>query len=135
MNLKALFIHVASYISRLIYNMTHDCIFCKIVSGEARATIVYRDDQVTAFRDANPVAPTHILIVPHRHIDSVGVLEPEDEPLMGHIFTVGRKLAEEQGIAKGGYRMITNTGQDGGQTVFHLHVHLIGGQRMKYPMG
>lgn len=115
--------------------MTKDCVFCKIVSGDSKATMVYRDDQVTAFRDANPVAPTHILIVPNRHIDSVRTLEPEDEQLMGHIFTVARKLAEEEGIAEGGYRLITNTGQDGGQTVFHLHVHLIGGQRMKYPMG
>lgn len=115
--------------------MTNDCIFCKIVSEDAQATIVYRDDQVTAFRDANPVAPTHILIVPNRHIDSVRTLEPEDEPLMGHLFSVARRLAEEEGIAEGGYRLITNAGQDGGQTVFHLHVHLIGGQRMRYPMG
>ena len=123
--------------------MTDSCVFCKIistalnasVSEEAKATIVYRDEQVTAFRDIHPVAPTHILIVPNKHIESVGALEPEDEPLMGHIFTVARKLAEQEGIAKGGYRMITNTGANGGQTVFHLHVHLIGGQRMRYPMG
>jgi histidine triad (HIT) family protein len=115
--------------------MTDACIFCKITTGEAQATVVYRDEQVTAFRDRHPVAPTHILIVPNKHIESVGALEPEDEPLMGHIFTVARKLVEQEGIAKGGYRMITNTGANGGQTVFHLHVHLIGGQRMRYPMG
>jgi histidine triad (HIT) family protein len=115
--------------------MTDSCIFCKIVSNEAQATILYRDEQVTAFRDRHPVAPTHILIVPNRHIESVGMLEPEDEPLVGHIFTVARKLAEQEGIARAGYRLITNTGANGGQTVFHLHVHLIGGQRMKYPMG
>lgn len=115
--------------------MTDFCVFCKIVSNEANATLVYRDDQVTAFRDIHPVAPTHILIVPNRHIESVGALEPGDAPLVGHLFTVARKLAEEEGIAKGGYRLITNTGANGGQTVFHLHVHLIGGQRMKYPMG
>ncbi len=115
--------------------MTDSCIFCKIVSKEASADIVYQDPQATAFRDLHPVAPTHILIVPNRHIESVGVLEVEDEPLMGHLFTVARRLAEEEGIAKGGYRLITNTGADGGQTVFHLHVHLIGGQRMRYPMG
>jgi histidine triad (HIT) family protein len=109
--------------------------FCKIVSGDAKATILYRDDQVTAFRDAHPVAPTHILIVPNRHIESVGTLETEDEPLIGHLFTVARKLAEEAGIAKGGYRLIINTGSNGGQTIFHLHLHLIGGQRMRYPMG
>jgi histidine triad (HIT) family protein len=115
--------------------MTESCIFCKIISQEAKAELVYRDDQVTAFRDLHPVAPTHILIVPNRHIESVGALEEADEPLMGHLFTVARKLAEEAGISKGGYRLITNTGADGGQTVFHLHVHLIGGQRMRYPMG
>jgi histidine triad (HIT) family protein len=115
--------------------MTDSCVFCKIVSNEVRAEIVHRDDHVTAFRDIHPVAPTHILIVPNRHIESVGALEAEDESLMGHLFTVARKLAEEAGISKGGYRLITNTGANGGQTVFHLHVHLIGGQRMRYPMG
>jgi histidine triad (HIT) family protein len=115
--------------------MTDSCIFCKIVSKEAKAEIVYRDDQVTAFRDIHPVAPTHILLVPNKHIESVGTLGTEDEQLMGHIFTVARKLAEDERIDKGGYRLITNTGANGGQTVFHLHVHLIGGQRMRYPMG
>ena len=115
--------------------MTNSCVFCKIVSDEAQATIVYRDEQVTAFRDTRPVAPTHILIVPNRHIESVAALEAQDEQLMGHLFTVARKLAEDEGIATGGYRLITNTGPNGGQTIFHLHLHLIGGQRMRYPMG
>jgi histidine triad (HIT) family protein len=115
--------------------MSTSCIFCKIVSNEARANIVYQDEQVTAFRDIHPVAPTHILIVPNRHIDSVGRMEPEDEPLVGYIFSVARRLAEQENISTSGYRLITNTGAHGGQTVFHLHVHLIGGQRMKYPMG
>lgn len=115
--------------------MSNSCIFCKIVANEAKATIVYRDEHVTAFRDANPVAPTHILIVPNKHIESVGTLEAADEQLMGHIFTVARKLASEAGITTGGFRMITNTGTDAGQTIFHLHVHLIGGRRMRYPMG
>ena len=115
--------------------MTDSCVFCNIVSEETKATVVYRDEQVTAFRDRHPVAPTHILIVPNRHIESVGALDAEDEQLVGHLFTVARRLSEEEGIAKGGYRLITNTGADGGQTVFHLHVHLIGGQRMRYPMG
>jgi histidine triad (HIT) family protein len=115
--------------------MSTDCMFCKIVSNEAKASIVYQDEQVTAFRDIHPVAPTHILIVPNSHIESVGMMEPEDEQLVGHIFSVARKLAEQEGISKGGYRMITNTGPQAGQTVFHLHVHLIGGQRMRYPMG
>ena len=115
--------------------MTDSCIFCKIVLKEAKANIVYQDEQVTAFRDTHPVAPTHILIVPNKHIESVGALETEDEQLIGHLFITACKLAEEQGIAKGGYRLITNTGPNGGQTIFHLHLHLIGGQRMRYPMG
>lgn len=133
--LKGILIHLISRVSRMAYHMSDSCIFCKIVSGEAKANIVYSDEQVTAFRDIHPVAPTHILLVPNKHIESVGTLEIEDEPLMGHIFTVARKLAKDEGITDGGFRMITNTGANGGQTVFHLHVHLIGGQRMKYPMG
>lgn len=115
--------------------MTDSCIFCKIVSNEANADIVYRDEQVTAFRDLHPVAPTHILIVPNRHIDSVNELEAEDEQLVGHIYTTAGKLAKEEGVDEDGYRLITNTGVDGGQTVFHLHLHLIGGHRMRHPMG
>ena len=135
MTIKAHFIYLISHLSRMTYRMSGDCIFCKIVSNEAKATLVYRDEQVTAFRDIHPVAPTHILIVPNRHIESVGTLESEDEQVVGHIFSVARKLAEDEGISKGGYRIITNTGPHGGQSVLHLHVHLIGGQRMKYPMG
>jgi len=112
-----------------------DCIFCKIVSGEIKGTIVYSDDQATAFRDINPAAPTHILIVPNRHIESVNVLASDDEQLMGHLFTVAGQLARSEGIDQTGYRLIANTGPDGGQTVYHVHVHLIGGQRMKHPMG
>ncbi|MEW6028521.1 MAG: histidine triad nucleotide-binding protein [Chloroflexota bacterium] len=111
------------------------CIFCKIVSGEAPAAIVFKDEQVTAFRDVHPAAPTHILIVPNKHIESVGKLEKEDESLAGYLLLVARQLAEQEGIAESGYRIITNTGVNGGQTVFHLHLHLIGGQHMKYPMG
>lgn len=115
--------------------MTNACHFCKIVSNDAKAEIVYRDDQATSFRDIHPAAPTHILIVPNKHIESVNELEPDDEELMGHLFTVARQLANEEGISESGYRLITNTGSDGGQTIFHLHVHLIGGQRMRHPMG
>jgi histidine triad (HIT) family protein len=115
--------------------MSNSCLFCKIVSGEAKAEIVYRDEQVTAFRDIHPVAPTHILLVPNKHIESVSTLETEDEQPTGHLFTVASKLAREEGIAKGGYRLIINTGANGGQTIFHLHLHLIGGQRMRHPMG
>ncbi len=116
-------------------SMPDNCIFCKIISGDIPGAIVHRDELSTAFRDINPVAPTHILIVPNRHIESVNTLEKDDEPLMGHLFTVARALAEKEGIDKSGYRLISNHGDDGGQSVYHLHVHLIGGQRMKHPMG
>ena len=115
--------------------MTDDCIFCKIVSNEIKGDIVYRDEQVTAFRDIQPAAPTHILIVPNRHIESVNFLEANDEPLMGHLITTAGKLAKEEGIDEGGFRLIINTNADWGQTVFHIHLHLIGGQPMKHPMG
>ena len=133
--LRGYFIYLISRLSRMAYDMSDTCIFCKIVSDEAKASIVYRDEHVTAFRDRHPVAPTHILLVPNKHIDSVGALDPHDEQLIGHIFTVARKLAEDEGISSGGYRLVTNTGSHAGQSVFHLHVHLIGGQRMRYPMG
>ena len=112
-----------------------DCIFCKIVDNDIKADIVYQDNQATAFRDINPAAPTHILIVPNQHIESVNTLGAEDERLIGHLFRVARQLAAQEGIAESGYRMITNTGAHGGQTVPHLHIHLMGGQPMKYPMG
>jgi histidine triad (HIT) family protein len=133
--LKAIFIHLYARRARNQANMTDSCIFCKIVSNEAKATIVYQDEQVTAFRDIHPVAPTHILIVTNRHIESVNQLTAEDEALIGHVLTTAGRLAKQKGIDQSGYRLITNTGVDGGQSVYHLHFHLIGGQRMRYPMG
>lgn len=111
------------------------CIFCKIIAGEAPGEILYQDDRVTAFRDIHPVAPTHILVVPNTHIASVNELEEEDEALVGRLFTVARQIARQEGIDASGYRLIVNTGAHGGQVVYHLHLHLIGGQRMRHPMG
>ncbi|HEY5270831.1 MAG TPA: histidine triad nucleotide-binding protein [Anaerolineales bacterium] len=108
------------------------CIFCKIISGESPAKILHRDDLVTAFRDIHPIGPTHILIVTNRHIDSVNELEPEDESLVGHMVLVAKQLAEQEGIAERGYRLIVNTGAHGGQSVFHLHLHLIGGRLARF---
>lgn len=107
-----------------------DCIFCKIVSGEIPSTNVYKDEQVTAFRDINPAAPTHILIVPNRHIDSVNFMATEDEPLIGRLFSIAKQLAAQEGIAESGYRLVMNTGAGAGQTVFHLHLHLLGGRQL-----
>jgi histidine triad (HIT) family protein len=115
--------------------MNDDCLFCKIVAGEVSSEKVYEDQRVTAFRDINPVAPTHILIVPNKHIASVNELTADDEALVGHLFTTAKELAQQEGIAESGYRLIINTGPDGGQEVYHLHLHLIGGHKMRHPMG
>ena len=112
-----------------------DCIFCKIIAGDIPSTNVYKDELVTAFRDINPAAPIHILIVPNKHIDSANFLISDDEQLMGHLFVVAKELAAKEGIAESGYRLIMNTNKDGGQVVFHIHLHLLGGAPMKHPMG
>jgi len=112
-----------------------DCIFCKIVAGEIPSDRLYQDEHVTAFRDINPVAPTHVLIVPNKHIASNNEITSADEALIGHLFTTARDLAKQDGIAEDGYRLIINTGPHGGQVVHHLHLHLIGGQKMRHPMG
>jgi histidine triad (HIT) family protein len=112
-----------------------ECIFCKIIRGESPASVVYKDEQVTAFRDIHPVAPTHILLVPNRHITSTNDVASQDEQLLGHMLAVVKPIAEEQGVAQSGYRLIVNTGPDAHQVVFHLHLHIIGGQPMRHPMG
>ena len=112
-----------------------DCIFCKIIAGENPSQKVYSDDLVTAFRDIYPVAPTHILIIPNKHIASMNDLTPADMPLLGHMLALAPQIAEQEGIRETGYRLILNTGPHGGQVIYHLHLHLIGGQRMRYPMG
>jgi histidine triad (HIT) family protein len=111
---------------------TNDCIFCKIIRGEIPSTRIYKDETVTAFRDINPVAPTHILIIPNKHIASVNEVDPGDETTVGHLFSVGKQLAKDAGIDETGYRLITNTGPDSGQVVYHLHVHLLGGRKMGF---
>ena len=112
-----------------------DCIFCKIIKGDIPSTNVFRDKQVTAFRDLNPAAPTHILLVPNKHIDGVDTLASEDELLIGHLVKVAGQIAVQEGIEEGGYRLIINTGANAGQTVPHIHLHLLGGAPMKHPMG
>ena len=103
-------------------------LFAKIVRGEIPADIVYQDDSVTAFRDINPVAPTHILIVPNKVIPTVNDLTAADEQVAGHMLVVAAKIAAEEGIAEDGYRLIINCNEYGGQVVFHLHMHLVGGR-------
>jgi len=111
-----------------------DCIFCRIARGEDPANILYQDDDVTAFRDLHPQAPVHILIVPNRHVVGVAQVEPEDAALLGKLFVVARQLAEREKIVNG-YRLVVNNGPRAGQSVFHLHVHLLGGRRLDWPPG
>jgi histidine triad (HIT) family protein len=113
----------------------NDCVFCKIIGGEIPSTKVYTDDFVTCFRDINPAAPTHILIIPNRHIASVNEITEADEQVMGHMFTAAKEVAIQEGIKDSGYRLIVNTGPNGRQEVFHVHMHLLGGHKMRHPMG
>ena len=110
--------------------MSDECIFCHIIQGKAPARIVYQDDEVTAFWDITPRTPVHLLVVPNTHIDSLEALNEKDGRLLGQMILTARRLAGEHGIGESGYRLVINTGADAGQTVLHLHLHLIGGRRM-----
>lgn len=105
-------------------------VFSKIISGEIPSTIIYKDELVTAFADIHPQAPTHILIVPNKEIATVNDVQPEDEAALGRLFIAARYIAQQQGIAASGYRLIVNCGADGGQEVYHIHMHLLGGRRL-----
>jgi histidine triad (HIT) family protein len=115
--------------------MATDCLFCGIVAGTVPSTQVYSDDQVIAFRDIAPRAPTHILLIPRKHIASAAALTEEHGPLLGHLFAVAAQVAREEGIADSGYRLVSNVGRWGGQTVDHLHWHLLGGRPFSWPPG
>ena len=104
-----------------------DCIFCRIAAGQIPATFLYEDEEIAAFRDIGPRAPIHLLIIPKKHITSLAAAEPEDAALLGRMCLVARRLAESEGIAQSGYRIISNSGPDSGQEVAHLHFHLLGG--------
>ncbi|MGN0596294.1 MAG: histidine triad nucleotide-binding protein [Ruminiclostridium sp.] len=106
-----------------------DCIFCKILSGEIPSSKVYEDEKVLAFKDINPMAPVHILIIPKEHIEGVDMLTEENAPVVGHIMLVAKRLAEEYHLDNG-YRIVSNVGEHGGQTVRHLHFHLLGGKKL-----
>ena len=111
-----------------------DCLFCNIVKGQIPSEKVYEDNDVYAFKDVNPEAPVHILIIPKRHIKSVDELEETDKKLVGHIFLVAKKLAKENKL-ENGYRLVSNIGEEGGQSVKHLHFHLLGGRSFNWPPG
>lgn len=115
--------------------MTEDCIFCKIVAGEMPSDQVYKDDLVTAFRDIHPLAPTHILIIPNEHIVNTNDLTAKHSEMAARMLTLVPTIAKQEGVVDDGYRLIMNAGRDGNQVVMHMHLHLLGGHRMKHPMG
>ena len=112
-----------------------DCVFCQLAARERPARIVYEDEHAVAFHDTNPQAPVHILIVPREHIDGPLDVDGTNEQLIGHLVTVAAQVARQEGIAANGYRLVLNQGRHGGQSVFHLHMHLLGGRRMVWPPG
>lgn len=112
-----------------------DCVFCRIAREEIPADVVHSDDRVVAFRDVNPQAPTHILVIPRDHVPSVAHLDADDGGLAGELLLAAATVARDEGLENQGYRLVVNTGSRGGQTVDHIHVHLLGGRRMTWPPG
>ena len=112
-----------------------DCLFCKMARGDIKPDVVFESDDVLAFRDLNPQAPTHILIIPKQHISTINDIEIADQALIGKLYSTAKHLANEQGFASSGYRVVMNCGEDGGQTVYHLHLHLLGGRTLTWPPG
>lgn len=110
--------------------MSRDCLFCKIAAGDIPADVVYQDDTVLAFRDINPQAPTHVLVIPRKHIATINALEAGDESLIGYMVLTARQIAADNGIDESGYRLVMNCNQEGGQTVYHIHLHILGGRQL-----
>ncbi len=115
--------------------MADDCLFCQIAAGEIDSDIVYEDEDCLAFHDINPQAPTHVLVIPRRHIAGLAEAEEGDRDLLGHLLLVAAEVAREEGIAESGYRTVINWGRDGGMEVSHLHLHVLGGRAMSWPPG
>jgi histidine triad (HIT) family protein len=113
--------------------MDMDCLFCKIVAGDIPADIVYESDTALAFRDINPQAPTHVLVIPRKHISTINDIGVDDETLIGSLYTAAREIAAAEGIAEDGYRAVINCNESAGQSVFHIHLHVLGGKRMGWP--
>ncbi len=115
--------------------MSEECLFCRIAADEIPSDIVYQDDEFLAFRDINPLAPTHILVIPRKHISSLAELAEQQQQLMGRLVILATKLAEKEGIAERGYRLVMNCGAEGGQVIGHLHLHLLGGRKLYDQLG
>ena len=112
-----------------------DCLFCKMVNGEIKPDVVYENEAILAFRDINPQAPVHVLVVPKKHIATLNDLEPENDVLVGEMYLTAKRVAEKLGITESGYRTVMNCNEGAGQTVFHLHLHILGGRQMGWPPG
>jgi histidine triad (HIT) family protein len=112
-----------------------NCLFCRIIAGEVPADIVHQDERCVAFRDINPQAPVHVLVIPRDHMESLDEATQKDEALLGHLLRVAARVANEQGLSESGYRTVVNTGAGAGQSVFHLHVHVLGGRPLSWPPG
>ena len=112
-----------------------DCIFCRVVAGEVRADVIFQDDRCVAFRDINPQAPVHVLVIPREHIESLDDAGRGDEAVLGHILRVAARVANDEGLTESGFRTIINTGAGAGQSVLHLHLHVLGGRQMTWPPG
>lgn len=112
-----------------------DCLFCKMVAGEIKPTTVYEDDEVLAFRDLNPQAPTHVLVIPKAHISTINDVLPDQAALIGKLFLAAQQVAKGEGIAERGYRTVMNCNREAGQSVFHIHLHVLGGRAMNWPPG
>jgi len=112
-----------------------DCLFCKMVSGEIKPDVVYEDDDVLAFRDVNPQAPMHVLIIPKAHISTANDLDEDNVDVIGQMYLAARKIANDEGVSEAGYRMVMNCNAGAGQSVFHIHLHVLGGRQMAWPPG
>lgn len=112
-----------------------DCLFCKILDGEIPAELIYESDTAVAFRDVNPQAPTHVLVIPRKHISTINDIEQDDQEIIGSLYTAAQEVAAKEGVADNGYRTVMNCGEGAGQTVFHIHLHVLGGRQMGWPPG
>jgi histidine triad (HIT) family protein len=112
-----------------------DCLFCKIVDGDVPAEIVHQTDSVVAFRDISPKAPTHVLVIPREHIATINDIDPGHEETIGQLFSAAKSIAADEGLSESGYRVVMNCGEGAGQSVFHIHLHLLGGRPLSWPPG
>jgi histidine triad (HIT) family protein len=112
-----------------------DCLFCRIIDGEIPSDVIYESDTALAFRDINPQAPTHVLVIPRKHVSTINDIGEDDQPLVGSLFTAAKEIAATEGLADDGYRVVMNCGEGAGQSVFHIHLHLLGGRSLGWPPG